>query len=44
MGQAGRNRALTHFTLDAYGNALTAVLARVLTHAPAAAPHHAIGR
>jgi glycosyltransferase involved in cell wall biosynthesis len=44
MGQAGRNRALTHFTLDAYGNALTAVLARVLTHTPAAAPYHAVGR
>ena len=44
MGQAGRNRALTHFTLDAYGNALTAVLARVLTRAPAAASHHAVGR
>jgi glycosyltransferase involved in cell wall biosynthesis len=44
MGRAGRRRALTHFTLDAYGNALTAVLAPLLTRALAAAPHHAVGQ
>ncbi len=38
MGQAGRQRALTHFSLDAYGNALAAVLGRVLTPAAALEP------
>ena len=43
MGRAGRERALTHFSLDAYGDALAAVASRVLRRDAAFERQQAVG-
>jgi glycosyltransferase involved in cell wall biosynthesis len=44
MGRAGRQRALTHFSLDAYGNALATAIARVMADAAPESLHAATPR